>query len=350
MNNKSKLILVGPINKGNVPMTGDTMKNQLFLKRFSEVFEKVIAVDTRQWKKRPWVILEMLARITLNINAKVVISANPQSSNSIIRNLRRLHLDKNLFYWVVGGSFHERVKDGDYDAENYKNVKAILVQGKSMVKTLNGCGLNNAIYVPNSKYIDFLPEKPTRKDDKTHFVFLSRLDEYKGCSDIIAAADILNKGGYEGKFDITFYGKTTDDISYFDRFCKAIESHSEISYKGLLNLRDSKNYNELASYDVMLFPTYWMGEGFPGIVIDAYIASLPIIATDRNLNKDVVEEGKTGWIIPTHSPEALAEKMKHAIEHPEEVKTMAKNCHDMAMKYDSREVLSEENLKKIGLL
>ena len=30
----------------------------------------------------------------------------------------------------------------------------------------------------------------------------------------------------------------------------------------------------------MLFPTYWHGEGFPGIVIDAFVAGLLVVATD----------------------------------------------------------------------
>ena len=129
-----------------------------------------------------------------------------------------------------------------------------------------------------------------------------------------------------------------------------IDSHPEAEYKGLLNLRDTQNYDELAKYDVMLFPTYWQGEGFPGIVIDAYIASLPIIASDWNLNKDVIEDDVTGWIIPTHDVEALTNRMKYAIDHPEEVKKMAETCRERVAQYDSRIVLSEENLKKLGLI
>ena len=113
---------------------------------------------------------------------------------------------------------------------------------------------------------------------------------------------------------------------------------------------DTRNYDKLAKFDVMLFPTYWQGEGFPGVVIDAYIASLPIMATDWNLNRDVIEDGVTGWIIPPHDVNALAEKMKYAIDHPDEIRQMAQNCRKQAAKYDSRVVLSEDNLKKLCLI
>lgn len=346
----NKIVLVGPINDGNVPATGDTMKNQLFLKRFHEVFDKVLTVDTINWKRRPWVLLQLVLTVALNRDAKVVISANPNSADKIIKCLRKLHLNNNLYYWVVGGSLHIRIKNSVYDIDNYRDLKAIYVQGQSMVAVMNELGLNNVFFVPNSKYIDFVPKKPIKQDEVTHFVFLSRIEEYKGCDDIIKCVDILNDKGYRGKYDITFYGKTTDELDYSEKFQKEVDEHSEVSYKGLLNLRDTSNYEELASYDVMLFPTYWMGEGFPGAIVDAYIAGLPVIASDWNLNREVVEEGKTGWIIPVHDIGALAEKMIYAIENAVAVNDCSENSMAKAMNYDIRYVLSEDNLKKIGLI
>jgi len=347
---QNKLIFVGPVYLKGVPYTGDAVKNQLFLNRFKEVFGEVIPIDTYKWKRRPWVLAKLLLTVLLNNNSKIVISANSGSANKIIRYLWKLHLGNKLYYWVIGGSFHKKVKNGQYKAEIYKIVQSICVEGYPMVKTLNECGLYNVKYVPNSKFIDFIPTKPLKRDAVTHFVFLSRLDEHKGCNEIIAAVELLKQRGYEGSFDVTFYGKTAEKISYYDRFCQAILPHNEISYKGFLNLIDTNNYNELASYDVMLFPTYYEGEGFPGVIIDAYIAGIPVIATDWNLNRDVVEEGKTGWIIPIHNIEALAEKMSFVIEHPETVRQYSKNSSETAMKYDIRNVLSIENLKGIGLL
>lgn len=345
-----QLILVGPINLEKVPLTGDTMKNQLFLKRFGEVFDKVIPVDTMNWKRRPWVMLKIICAIALYPKANVVVSANPGGADNIIKILNKLHLNKRLYYWVVGGSLHKTFERGNLNVEDYREIKAILVQGKSMEESLKSQGLPQAIYVPNSKYIDFIPEHEPSQDGMLHFVFLSRLERYKGCDDIIAASDLLKKDGYEGKYDITFFGKTTDEKEYSTQFLKAIEKHPEITYRGPLNLRETSNYSELAKYNVMLFPTYWEGEGFPGIVIDAYIAGLPIIASDWNLNRDVIEDGVSGWIIPPHDVEALAERMKYAIDNPEIVAEMSEASSSRAMLYDARNVLSEQALKKIGLL
>lgn len=348
--NKSSLIFIGPMALGTIPKTGDTMKNQLFLDRFVQVFDKVITVDTMNWKQRPWVMLKLVTTLMTHRKAKVIISANPGSADTLIRFIKKMRLPNDCFYWVVGGSFHDMIKEGRFSAASYDFLKGIFVQGQSMVDSLKDSGLNNAVYVANSKIINHYGNKLPKQDDKTHFVFLSRVEEYKGCTDIINSIDALNKSGYQGRFDVVFYGRVSEDASYAQKFQAMVDERQDVEYRGVLNLRDARNYDELANYDVMLFPTYWHGEGFPGIVIDAYIASLPIIASDWNLNKDVIEDGVTGWIIPSHDTEALIERMKYVIDHPEDVIKMSANCKERAAQYDSRVVLSEENLKKLGVL
>lgn len=346
----NELVFIGPMDLGNIPKTGDTMKNLLFLDRFKEVFDKIYIVDTFYWKSSPSVFVKLLWYILVHRSAKIVLSASPVSAHSLIKMLSILHVHNDVFYWVIGGSFHKMVESGQLDVKVYRSLKRIFVQGQSMVDTLNKLGLSNVLYVANSKLITHYGKKIENNEGKTHFVFLSRVEEYKGCSDIITSAKQLIQKGYQDKFDISFYGRPSEDGEYVNLFNEMVSACPVTKYKGVLNLRDPQNYDELASYDCMLFPTYWHGEGFPGIVIDAYISSLPIIASDWNLNKDVIEDGVTGWIIPAHDVNALTERMEYVINHPEEAVKMGFVCKNRAALYDSREVLSESNLKKIGLL
>ncbi len=345
-----KIIFVGPLDKGHIPCEGDTMKNQLFLKRFREVFSKVIDVDAYHWKKRPWCLLKLFFSLLANPKAIIIVSANSGSANIIIKILNRVGAVKRTYYWVVGGNFHKSIENHLFNVSTYFGLAGIFVQGRSMVESLNKSGLRNAIYVPNSKFIPSLPEKHQKFDSKIHFVFLSRIEREKGCDYIIKATRLLDARGYKNKYDITFFGKTMNGSSYAGEFKKQIDDNESLLYRGVLNLLDYENYQELAKYDVMLFPTYWNGEGFPGVVIDAYIAGLPVIASDWNLNKDVVMDGKTGWIIPVNDIEALALKMEYVIDNPEIVRKYSENSQHQAAAYDIRTVLSEDNMRRIGLL
>ena len=345
---KNKVILVGAINEGNVPTCGETMKNQLFVKRFNELFDKVITVDTLNWKKRPWVLVKLFFTLLFNRRAKVIISASSAASK-LISFLYYIPLCKDVYFWVVGGNLADSIKAENYNLKALASLNRILVQGESMVRELRQLGLDNVKYVPNSKPITFTPTITTKdKSAPYRFVFLSRIHPSKGIKEIVEATKQLNEMGIQNKFTVDFYGKI--EQGYEEEFNAAIAPLSNVSYRGFLNLMDNRRYEELSTYDVMLFPTYWDGEGFPGIVIDANMSGLPLIASDWSMNKEVVIEGKTGFIIPTHDSEALKEKMKLFIDGQVDLYGMKQTCVEYVQQFDFRNVLSVDLMKKIELL
>ena len=99
-----------------------------------------------------------------------------------------------------------------------------------------------------------------------------------------------------------------------------------------------------AHYDIMVFPTYWQGEGFPGVVVDALIAGLPVLASDWNLNSEVIDDGITGYLIPARDATKLFEKMAFVIENRVSVTAMRKHCLARARDYHSDVVLNRINL------
>ena len=344
---KNKIILIGGIRKGKEPICGETMKNQLFIKRFSELFDKVIAIDTYNWKKRPWCLIEIFFILLFNRKAKVIISASG-ASRYLIHFLYKIPLNKKVYFWVVGGNLSIGIKKGRYNFNALKNLKHIVVQGTSMVDDLLNFGLTNGVYIPNSKPIDYIPSLRLYKEfDIFRFVFLSRIHPDKGIKEIFEAIKILDNQGLKNNYSLDFYGKIDNDFN--NDFNYLLANCDNVEYKGFLNLSNTKNYNLLSNYDCMLFPTYWSGEGFPGVVIDANISGIPIIATDWNLNKTIIKQGLTGSIIPIHDSMALALEMIKYIKGDYNVNTMKSNCVDFAKQFDFRKVLSEEVLRNIEL-
>ncbi len=342
---KKEVILVGSIKLGKLPDCGESMKNQLFLRRFDELFEKVIAVDTFRWPRRPWCLVKLFWFLLLKPKANFVISTST-NGRYLLKVLRLLPLKRNVYYWVVGGALVKKINVGLLKIKDLKNLKAIIVQGQSMVDDLNRMGLNNSIYVPNSKPLGYIPQRP-KSSSCLKFVFMSRVHPDKGIKEIFEANDILVRKGYDN-FLIDFYGKIAK--GYECEFKKLVDSSSNTKYKGYLNLMEHKGYDTLASYDCMLFPSYWSGEGFPGVVLDANISGLPVIASDWNLNKSVIKEDYNGVIIPTHDSKTLAKRMEKYIDDPEQLLLMRTQCVKFASKYDYRIVLSKELFEKLGFV
>lgn len=345
---KNKLIVVGAINEGGVATCGETMKNQLFVKKFKELFDEVITVDTLHWQKRPWVLVRLFFVLLFNRGAKVVISASGAASY-LISFLHYIPLKKHVYFWVIGGDFHLTARTKRYNLKALASLKAILVEGKSMVAALNECGLTNVFYVPNSKPILYTPTLTPKKEGDTYrFVFLSRVHPHKGIKEICDAVTILNQRGMQDRFIVDFYGRIDSDFEM--DFQRMVATSPNMSYKGFLNLTTNDGYLQLSRYDAMLFPTYWSGEGFPGVVLDANMAGLPIIATDWNLNKEVVEDGVIGFIIPVHDSKALADCMLKFIREEVDLISMKQRCVDYIQQYDVKNVVSRELMQRIGAL
>ncbi len=347
MNNT--IIFTGVVKKN--PNAGDSVKNKYFIDRFKDVYDKVyiIGINKESWHLflLPFDIIKLIITAILHPKSRIVISSNSWEANKIIRALKLFGMLRRSYFWVVGGAFHQMVGK-KFKVSLYQKLKAIYVQSPRMVQVMEQKGFTNVFFVPNSKQIDYYPTITEKKtDDVVRFVFLSRVHPDKGCGQIVDCAKKLNENGYENKYSIDFYGKLND--TYKNEFMESIKSLDNVNYKGFLDLSKNYGYDELSQYDVMLFPTWWYGEGFPGIVIDAYIAGLPIIASDWNFNADVVTD-ETGVIVPTRDENRLYDEMLNFVMGKYDLPTMKNRCQEIAHKYDNRQVLSVENLKKIGML
>lgn len=344
MSHKNSLLFIGGVDKGHTPTNGETMKNQLYLDRFEEFFDIIHVIDTHNWKHRPWVFLQIPLYVLSFPHAKIFLSIN--RGLSLCRLLYYIGQSKRTYCSVVGGNLLEVLEKKQNYLPSIQNLRGIFVQGRKMAETLkNQYRIPNAVYVPNAKpYYAITPATCAPAASVLQFVFLSRLHPDKGIDLILRCAERLDREGFGNKFRIDFYGKpATSD--YEQEFRKRIETLENVSYSGVLNLKEEAGYRTLCRYDMMLFPTYWYGEGFPGIVIDAYIAGVPLIASDWNMNTEVITE-KTGVIIPPKDEEALYIAMKNCILGRYDLSAMKRNCLNEAKKYDNKKFFPDISSRK----
>ncbi len=342
--NKHKVIFIGPMGGGGIPTNGASVKNYYIVKKLREYAANLKMIDTELWKKNPLVLLRLLYVIIVNPKAKYILSLNSMSAYRVLGFMNLLPKKRCVYYWTIGGSVANWILDGKVSAEVYKVVYKFLVEGTSMVDSLKKSGFDNAICVPNFKNIDFIPQKYNR-NKKVRFLFLSRINPLKGCDYILNCAQKLNMQ-FSDDFEIDFYGEIA---SNYPNFMTKVDTLPNVNYKGFIDLRKSENYNILAQYDVMLFPTYWPGEGFPGIIIDAFIAGLPVIASDWHLNKDIISNGKTGFLVKANDEDDLYNMMSKCIEKPAIARSMSENCQIEAKKYDTNSVVTYSLFKDINL-
>lgn len=341
-NNMERLAFIGALNYGKPPICGETAKNQMLLGFFIRKYHDVIFFDTLKWRTSPILLLKIVKHLLFVRNRKLIISISPDSADILTRIFYYFPRKKGLYYFVIGGNIAKRMVCGKYNPKYYKKYDRIFVQGKIMVKQMWSVGLDNVEYLPNCRMFDksLLLKKNLfcGSNSKIHFVFLSRIAKEKGVSLLLETIENLNGEGFQDLYDVTFYGPVADDFNSF--FRGAISRIPNVEYKGFLNLQSDDGYRTLSTYDMMVFPTYWQGEGFPGVVVDAFVAGLPVLASDWNLNSEVIADNITGYLIKARDQQQLFNKMKYVLRNGNELVPMKNNCLEKARDFHSDIVLN----------
>lgn len=74
-------------------------------------------------------------------------------------------------------------------------------------------------------------------------------------------------------------------------------------------------------------------EGWGLEVAEAMAHGTPVIVTEGVGAKDMVEDGKDGFIVPTRDPQAIADKLRYFYENHSEMKRMGQNARAKAEQY-----------------
>jgi len=72
----------------------------------------------------------------------------------------------------------------------------------------------------------------------------------------------------------------------------------------------------LAASDLFVLPSLWEGLGL--VFLEAMAVGLPVVASRVSAIPEVVEDGRTGWLVPPGDPGRLAETVAAALADPQE--------------------------------
>ena len=82
----------------------------------------------------------------------------------------------------------------------------------------------------------------------------------------------------------------------------------------------------LAAADIFVLPS--RSEALPNSVLEAMAAGLPVVASAVGGLTDVIDDGRTGALVPPDDPVALATAMQRILEHPRLADTLGTNARE----------------------
>ncbi|OWY73445.1 hypothetical protein B7486_03640 [cyanobacterium TDX16] len=177
-----------------------------------------------------------------------------------------------------------------------------LAQTKALVASANSDRLRRVEWYPTNRPMapgglpPLDPAKVCRR-----FVFLSHVKPSKGIGELVQAAEQL-----KGEVQVDVYGPLLDGTTeaYFDGLRR-------VRYCG--KIKPGAADELLPKYDALLLPTYWVGEGYPGIILEAFGAGLPVITTKWKAIPEIVDD-TCGILVEPKSVDELQSAMQKLID------------------------------------
>ncbi len=329
----NKILFIGSLQWGQKSTGGGVQtKNQHFLRYVMAKYKDYCFYDT--YNKNPFVVLinALYYIIGANRNTIIFISIAYRGIYVIAKMIDFLHLKRRLFYLAPGGDLTDYLKERRVKRRIMCVFEKIFVQAQYMKSEMVNMGYDNVEVLQNFKPILYTPPTSKEQNGNFRFVYLSRIKKDKGIDEIVDAVRMLNRQD----ISVDFYGTILEP--YSEQYFRDLSQYN-IHYKGFLDLNNKQGYELLSRYDLFLFPTYFEGEGFPGALIDSFIAGVPVIATDFHANSEIIRDNVNGILIPTKDVNALAGAMKRLIESPETLFRLRSGAIKTASNYDINKVL-----------
>lgn len=240
-------------------------------------------------------------------------------------------LNKQIIYAVVGGWLAEFLCKSILHRFLLRRIKIILVESEELNKRLKKeMGINNVAVFPNFRIHNFVPHAQNITST-FRIVFMARITKEKGIEAVFNYASYIQEKYNNIDVKIDFFGPLFEiDKSYF---FNQVDRYDFIEYKGLLDPSDI--YRTLSLYDVLVLPTFYDGEGFPGSIIDAYISGIPVIASRWKQIPEFVENGITGFLFDLNNELQFYNYLSQLKENKSTLSAMKLNAYEKSKEYSS---------------
>ena len=214
-------------------------------------------------------------------------------------------------------------------------VKHFKVSNGEAVTVYNGC--------PVKEIAQIAATQRQQKSEQSFVIgMVARLERHKDQPTLIKAARILQEKGI--KFIVQLIGEGSRRSEYEE----LIRAEGVENYVQLLGMR--RDIPELlGQMDVFVFAAK-PDEGLGVALIEAISAGVPIIASDVGACREVLDRGNLGYLVPTQSPEAIANKILEVIAHPTEAQLKVTKAKQKVFNEFSIENMAEQYLSYLDLV
>ncbi|MFX1577988.1 MAG: glycosyltransferase family 4 protein, partial [Promethearchaeota archaeon] len=180
----------------------------------------------------------------------------------------------------------------------------------------------------------FAPQTDSQKDNH-EILFAGYLYKLKGLEYLVKAIPIVAKNHKDVKLRIVGNGP---DKSRLTKLAKTLKIEDKVIFEGLVSHTQMPKYYQ--GCDIFCFPT--LGEPFGKAIIEAMACAKPVIASNIGGPAEIIQNEKTGLLVPPAKPKILATKITELLDDEKKTEQMGANARKTAIKRYSWEKIGEK--------
>jgi D-inositol-3-phosphate glycosyltransferase len=171
------------------------------------------------------------------------------------------------------------------------------------------CGVNMELFRPVEQRL--VRQKLGLKDEKI-LVFVGRLDPLKGIERLLEAIPRLRE--FPGVKLIIIGGDESSrgEVEKLQKLSAELGIQDRVSFHGTVRQTELPCYYGAA--DVCVVPSYY--ESFGLVALEALACGTPVVAATIGDVKNIIRQGKNGYVVSENTPEALAEGIAKILKWP----------------------------------
>jgi glycosyltransferase involved in cell wall biosynthesis len=215
-------------------------------------------------------------------------------------------------------------------------VDGLIVQTKLLYDSFLPVLGNRVHLVSGYREIPSVNVRPVHSgsDGSLRLVYVGNIREEKGIFVLFESLRNLNTSE-QSLIQCDLFGVILDNVA--TRFKEELAKTRNARYGGVLD--PEKVVATLANYDVMIFPTYYQGEGHPGVLIEAMMAGIPVITTGFRSIPELVEDKVNGLLVLPRDAGSLTEAIRTVHYDRAFMQHMAEKNWKKRLEYDVERVV-----------
>lgn len=191
-----------------------------------------------------------------------------------------------------------------------------------------------ASYIPNGVDVDFFsPEGAMKDPNRLVLICPRRWAPTKGVIYLARAMALLSPR-YQERLTVLFAGSDSDDYPWYrDQVLEVLSRVPSNAYKLLGNLNQEELKSSFSIADVVVIPS--LMEATSLAAMEGMACGLPVLSSNVGGMPDVVEPGRTGWLVPSEDPNALADVIVEIIDGKYDVSLMGERASHFVREHRS---------------